>query len=162
METINQINPVKSLLVLTDFTQSAKNAANYALNLALRIKANLVLFNAYSIPDVGYNSWTTRTDGNLSKESVDKLGEETIRLQDLISNNPRTFVPKCGFLSMEGGIADNVNEILEDRKDIIMVIMGGGKGNGREDMLFGLEITEILINVKCPTLIIPNCQYPEF
>ena len=52
METINQINPVKSLLVLTDFSQSAKNAANYALNLALRIKANLVLFNAYSIPDV--------------------------------------------------------------------------------------------------------------
>ena len=43
-----------------------------------------------------------------------------------------------------------------------MVIMGGGKGNGRKDMLFGVEITEILVNVKWPTLIIPNGDYLDF
>lgn len=48
------------------------------------------------------------------------------------------------------------------RSNILMVIMGGGKGNGREDMLFGVEITEILVNVKCPTLIIPNGDYLDF
>ncbi|MEJ7559308.1 MAG: universal stress protein [Pedobacter sp.] len=156
METVKQTNLVKSLLVLTDFSQSAKNAADYAFNLAAKIKADIVLFNAYSIPDVGYDTWPMKNEGDLSTVSVSKLQEETIRLQGLNTSSPGMAIPQCGFLSSEGGIAESVNEIIEDRKDILMVIMGGGKCKGREDMQFGMEITKILVNVKCPTLIIPN------
>jgi nucleotide-binding universal stress UspA family protein len=162
METINETKAAKALLVLTDFSHSAKNAAGYALNLALRTHVDIVLFNAYRIPDVGFDSWPSRNDGNLSQESVTKLQEETDRMNALSKEFTGDFTPKCDFISLEGGIAESVNEIIEDRKNILMVIMGGGKANGREDMRFGVEITEVLVNVKCPTLIIPNCEYVPF
>jgi nucleotide-binding universal stress UspA family protein len=162
MEPLTQSSLIKSLLILTDFSQSAKNAASYAINLAQKLKTDLVLFNAYLIPDREFDSWPMHDEGNLSKESVNKLQEETIRLQTLATTHAETFIPKIAFLSLEGTISENVNAIIDERKDILMVIMGGGKCNGREDMLFGMEITEVLVNVKCPTLIIPNSQYPEF
>jgi nucleotide-binding universal stress UspA family protein len=162
METIKEMNVAKALLVLTDFSQSAKNAVDYALNLALKTHVDIVLFNAYRIPDIGFDSYSTRIEGNLPQESLNRLQEETARVQALSRSYIGEFIPKCDFLSLEGGIAENVNEIIKERKNILMVIMGGGKANGREDMLFGLEITEVLVNVKCPTLIVPNCEYVAF
>jgi len=162
METLNQDTSVKSLLVLTDFSQSAKNAAEYALHLARRIQADVILFNAYLIPDIGFDSWPTGDESNRSKQSLSSLQEESSRLQNLTPDLTGTFTPKCAVLSVEGGMAENVTAIIEDRKDVLMVIMGGGKCNGREDMLFGEEITQILVNVKCPTLIVPNLAYLDF
>ena len=162
METLKQDTSVKVLLVLTDFSQSAKNAAEYAFHLARRIQADLVLFNAYLIPDIGFDSWPTGDESNRSKQSLSNLQEEAERIQRLTPDLMGTFTPKCRFLSIEGGMAENVTAIIEDRKDVLMVIMGGGKCNGREDMLFGEEITQILVNVKCPTLIVPNLEYLDF
>ena len=44
---------MKTLLVATDFSRSAINAANYAAEMALRIKANLMLLHVYQVP-AGY------------------------------------------------------------------------------------------------------------
>ena len=44
---------MKTILVATDFSSSAANAANYAAEMALRIKANLLLLHVYRIP-IGY------------------------------------------------------------------------------------------------------------
>src|SRR5688572_17287919 len=41
---------MKSILVATDFSQSADNAMNYAASLALNLGANLILLHVYQIP----------------------------------------------------------------------------------------------------------------
>ncbi len=41
---------MKNILVLTDFSDTAKAAAKYALKLAIKINANLVLYNTYTVP----------------------------------------------------------------------------------------------------------------
>jgi nucleotide-binding universal stress UspA family protein len=41
---------IKNILVLTDFSQNANSAEEYALQLAIKAKANLILYNAYPLP----------------------------------------------------------------------------------------------------------------
>ena len=157
-----QTNAVKSLLVLTDFSHSAKNAANFALNLAEKLNANIILFNSYLIPDVGFDSWPSKDVASRSKESLDNLESETLRIQETSAIRKNTFKPQIESVSFEGSISENVTEIITEKQNIIMVIMGGGKCNGKDDMDFGIQITDVLVNVKCATLVIPNLEYMEF
>lgn len=45
-----------SVLVLTDFSSIAKHADGYATALAAQVRANVLLFHAYLIPGVGFDS----------------------------------------------------------------------------------------------------------
>ena len=162
METTASIIAEKSILVLTDFSNSAKNAADYAIYLSEKLAANLMLFNAYLIPDVGFDNWPTGNSSEQSNTSIHHLEEESDRLKRVLESRSSRFIPRIETCSSEGGIADNVNEIIKDKAKILMVIMGGGRCNGKEDMHFGIEITEVLVNVKCPTLIVPNLEFLTF
>lgn len=159
MNTVTNFRTPRSILVLTDFSNSAKNAADYATNLAQHVNANVVLLNAYAIPDVGFDSWPIEEEPKYSEESLAKLAEETARLHDIVENQPGVIKPKIESISLEGSIAQNVTTIINEKQDILMVVMGGYKGNGKDDMYFGEEITKILCNVKCPTLIVPEMDY---
>ncbi|SFA45557.1 Universal stress protein family protein [Pedobacter suwonensis] len=41
---------MKTILALTDFSESAENASRYAYELAKRVKAHLMLCNAITVP----------------------------------------------------------------------------------------------------------------
>ena len=41
---------MKTVIVLTDFSPAALNATNYAADMALAIKANILLFHVYQLP----------------------------------------------------------------------------------------------------------------
>ena len=41
---------MKTIIVPTDFSPAALNATNYAADMALAIKANLLLFHVYQLP----------------------------------------------------------------------------------------------------------------
>ena len=41
---------MKTIIVPTDFSPAALNATNYAADMALAIKANILLFHAYQLP----------------------------------------------------------------------------------------------------------------
>ena len=43
---------MKTIIVPTDFSPAATNAMNYAADMALALKAEILLFHAYSIPVV--------------------------------------------------------------------------------------------------------------
>ena len=162
MNTVGQSKPTGSILVLTDFSNGAKNAADYAKDLAQKVHANMILFHAYLIPDVGFDSWPSSDEGSLLKQSQLKLAEETTRLCHNFKNPEGAFKPEIVAMSIEGSIAENVIAIIKDKQDVLMVIMGGGKANGKQDMRFGIAITEVLNNVKCPTLIVPQAEYLTF
>jgi len=148
----------KSILVLTDFSRSAKNAADYAALLAKQLHADILLFNSFLIPDPGFDSWTSADHALLSQQSKMNLDKEVARLDDVIKHYGKEFRPKVNCLSNEGTIAENVCEIITEKKNILMVVMGGCKANGNDDVLFGAEITEVLNKVKCPTMIVPESE----
>lgn len=158
MNTKDIFHTNRSILVLTDFSGSAKNAADYAVLLARQLHANIILFNSYLIPDQGFDSWSSGDQTLLSQQSKISLDKEAARLESIIKDNNKEFKPKINSLNNEGTIAENVCEIITEKKNILMVIMGGCKANGNDDVLFGVEIAEVLNKVKCPTLIIPESE----
>ncbi|MBK6537402.1 MAG: universal stress protein [Ignavibacteria bacterium] len=40
---------MKNILFPTDFSQNAENALNYAIEIARKVRGNLILFHAYSV-----------------------------------------------------------------------------------------------------------------
>jgi len=158
MKTAESIKPIKSILVLTDFSRNAKNATDHAILLAEQLHADILLFNSFLIPDPGFDSWTSGDHALLSQQSKINLDKEVARLDDVMKHYGKEFKPKIHSLSNEGTIAENVCEIITEKKNILMVVMGGCKANGNDDVLFGVEITQILNKVKCPTMIVPESE----
>ena len=72
---------MKTILVLTDFSINADYVAHYALKLAQKIKANLLLCNIYQVPE-----GEEKTDGKAwpmrvcEENSINALGELMSRL----------------------------------------------------------------------------------
>ncbi|MGY4386473.1 nucleotide-binding universal stress UspA family protein [Pedobacter sp. UYP24] len=159
MKNTEETQLTKSILVLTDFSKSAKNAAQYATSLAALLRANVILFNSFLIPDSGFDSWPSDNSGSLSKRSKENLLIEKQRLSNIVASGKGTFKPTIDCIIDEGTIAENVCAILTEKKNIFLVIMGGYKTDVRDDTSFGVEITKILNKVACPTMIIPPSEH---
>ena len=74
---------MKTILVPTDFSKSASNAAEYAVNLAKEIKATVLLFHVYHVP-----VFTSETDimlmtpNDFQKEKEEYLKKEATNLSE--------------------------------------------------------------------------------
>lgn len=162
MKITDKMKPTKSILILTDFSRSAKNASEYGTHLAKQLNANILLFNSFLIPDLGFDSWPSAHHESLLQQSKKSLEEEVARLHGISQHDNEEFETKIDYLSSEGAIAENVSAIIKDKQNIFMVVMGGCKANDNDDILFGVEITEILSKVKCPTVIVPESECFQF
>ena len=156
METKGIQDTHSSILILTDFSKSAKIAAEFGANLAAQLKADLLLFNSFKIPNRSYDSLPSTEDTSLPQKSRECLNIEVARLNEILQVREMQFTPKIDCISKEGSIVENVCTILQEHQNILMVVMGGCKINGHDDVLFGSDITEVLHKVKCPTLIVPE------
>jgi nucleotide-binding universal stress UspA family protein len=156
METTDLTKTNRSILVLTDFSRSAKIAADYGAHLAEQLNADLLLFNSFLIPDAGFDSWPSGDRAPLLQQSQNCLETEVARLHAVLRDTETKFQPKIESISNEGTIAENVCAIIKDKQNILMVVMGGCKATGGDNILLGIEVTEVLNKVKCPTLIVPE------
>ncbi len=150
---------MKTILVLTDFSENSKVAAEIAVKLADRIKAEVMLFNAYvTVPAVSTADalpWPQAYYDGIKLESNTKLEKEFNRLQKIFSSHNYTYNQTAlNYLNADGTLAENVQAILKE-KNVSMIIMGArDKKNG--GVLFGSDINEVLGKVNCPVLIVPK------
>lgn len=138
---------MKTILVPTDFSQSADNAARYAVNLAREMKAKLLLFHVYDIPMVvaGDLAAPLITPNELKKESANLLKKTAANLQKI---SPVEI--KCKVTT---GAA--IDEILAEEKKASFIVMGM-KGAGKlNELIIGSITTGVLKRTKKPLLIIP-------
>lgn len=156
MEATNQ---TKTILVLTDFTNSALNAADYALFLACQLKANILLYHSYYIPATESECLQITDYASLAETSQSNLKKEMNRLENSIKTEIGNFKPEIDCLSEGGGIAENVSNIINERKNILMVVMSGFKARNNDDILFGTEITSVVSKARCPTVIVPEVEF---
>jgi len=153
---------MKTILVLTDFSIRADHAAHYAVKLAQKIKANVLLCNVFLIPSsspmAAQVAWPMENFETLEQDSADDLNEIVSRLNNRLNIetlNSNEFKPKIDFCSKAGFVADTINEIASENH-VVMVVIGTHVNHGLGSFLSGDHARDIIEKAHCPVLLVPD------
>lgn len=146
---------MKNILLLSDFSNNAKNAIHYALHFFKNEKCTFHVMHVHKI-----GSFTSDDLMHSSKESIyesiTKAPKE--KLQALVANLKNTF--NNANYSFETIIdfdvfIDAINQAVINNK-IDFVVMGTNGATGAKEALLGSNTANVIRKVKCKTLIIPE------
>ncbi len=139
---------MQTILIPTDFSAQAQNAAAHAAELARIFKAKLLLFHAYMLP-------TPVSEVPYVMVTVDELQKEN---EQMIKREAESLNQKYGleveWLVRIGIPSDEIKILTEERK-IDLVVMGM-KGVGGLDKLIGSTTVNLIRKVKTPVMVIPE------
>ena len=155
---------MKNILVLTDFSESAKAAEKFALQLAIKMRVNLILYNAYSEPTSfagnGNLVWPHDPPVSLEFRSISNLETRVRELrEELDATSPTIYHPGISHLGESGNLTNELENVIS--KNTVWLVVMGTKGEGFTDDLFGSSVYKVLDSVHCPVLIIPQSAYFE-
>lgn len=138
----------KTILVATDFSDTAEHALDYAIALASKLDAKLYLLNAIAlptfgiVPELGVAATSTMLDGMVAdyQKALDKLiaAKAPAKLHPLMrTGDPRDL------------IVDTATEIGAD-----LIVMGTHGRRGVTRALLGSVAEGVLRHANCPVLTI--------
>ncbi len=149
---------MKTILVLTDFTDKSRRAAAYAFGLAAALNMDLLLFNSYLVPNadmtgVGmappffadYDLYESLSTGQLRKQA-DSLREEM--------RGAGSAGPEIRVANSIGTLGDGIRRLMED-EDIALLVMGSKGTEALTHFLYGADTTEVIRRATCPVLLVP-------
>ncbi|MCW3462671.1 universal stress protein [Chitinophaga nivalis] len=144
---------MKTILVPTDFSDTAYNAATYALELAAQLgTTRIILYHAYElivpIPDIPTSVPMVNPDDlrSASLEGLEKMKKE---LEALLPLNTTLLIRADNTL-----LAATIDEVCkaEGADLIVMGITGGSK---MEEILVGSNTIDVVKHTVCPVMVIP-------
>src|SRR4051812_4275002 len=139
---------MKTILVPTDFSDAAKNAADYAALFTKATDANMILLNVYHYPvpippEGGVPIVTTPFFEEASKAALKK---EALRLKEK-TGIEITTISRLGLA---------VDEILDEEGKADLIIMGMHGVGIVSEALLGSITTSVIKKAKKPVLIVPD------
>jgi len=139
---------MRLILVPTDFSPEARNAALHAAELAKTFNATLYLFHAYLLPSpVSEIPYVMVTVDELQKENELQLKKEAESLRNQFGISVESLV-RIGIPS------DEVKILCEET--VADLIVMGMKGMGGLDKIIGSTTINAVKKVKVPVLIVPH------
>ena len=149
---------MKNILVLTDFSENAKAAEKYALQLAIHVKGNLMVYNTFSRQREkisGNVVWPHSTPSS-ELQSISNLQARVNELNhDLGKTEDNIHKPEIRHFGNEGSLTDKLNEIIAEN-NIWLCVMGTKGESFANNVLFGSNVFNVLEKINCPVLIIPK------
>jgi nucleotide-binding universal stress UspA family protein len=151
---------MKTILVLTDFSIRADHAAHYALKLAQKIKANLLICNVFLAPAdepmTAQIAWPIGNYETFEDDSMNDVSELAGRLNQQLDKNltDGEFRPSIETASIAGSVTDTLNNIVASNHILLAVISTHG-ANGLGSFLLGNHARDIIEDANCPVLLIP-------
>lgn len=149
---------MKKILVLTDFSENAKAAEKYALQLAIHVNGNLILYNTYSRQREkisGNVVWPHSTPSS-ELQSISNLQARVNELNhDLRKIKDNIHKPEIRHLGNAGSLPGKLNEIIAEN-NIWLCVMGTKGESFANNALFGSNVFKVLEEINCPVLIIPK------
>jgi nucleotide-binding universal stress UspA family protein len=149
---------MKTMLLLTDFSEEAFRAAEYACELAdcFQVK-RIVIYNAY-LPVMAYAASTdgagiASNDQQLYLQSMESLALWQDRIKPMVAKNVSVEIVA------EGGGILGISEWIKEQsntEDPGLIVMGISHKSGLEKFLMGSATTEVLRKNEWPVLIVPE------
>ncbi len=134
------------ILIPTDFSKNAFNAARFGANLAMHVGGKVTLLNAYQLKYTNASLFVD-FDDSAKAYSLEELEEDKEKLQNEF--------PHLSISSkLDLGSLDNVIESIKDDYDL--VVMGTKGRSGIEAVLIGSETAKVIGNTSIPVLAIPS------
>ena len=149
---------MKTILVPTDFSDTAYNAAMYALALSKSLgAARIVLYHAYElivpIPDV---------PTMIPMVNPDDLREASMEGLEKMKNELGALVPAETSLVIRADntlLAATIEEVCKN-EEADLIVMGITGGSKLEEVLVGSNTIDVVKNTSYPVLIVPgNARY---
>lgn len=150
---------MKKLIILTDFSKTASNAANIAFEIAIKLHLDVLLVNSYLTPVAIF---AAEGEGRapfdmsiIAHASENGLKKEAKRLCRVIDSKPaggrKTVVETISTL-------ESVHEVitrLTKSKEVKLVV--AGVHESRFPFIFsGMDVHQLLQELNCPLLIVPK------
>ena len=153
---------MNTILVPTDFSIPADNAAQYALQLAMRMKTGIKLCHALKIPVeapmAAQVAWPLEDYVSLKNEANDQLSLLAEKLEkdieEQISSLPASYQPKVHYTS-EVGAADDVIRNVFDEQKMTLVVMGMSGAGPLSRFFLGSTSRDLIDKATFPVLLIP-------
>jgi nucleotide-binding universal stress UspA family protein len=144
---------METILLPTDFSPTAKNAALYALKLAEQLGVKkLVLYHSYEIP-VTIDPLVPGIQ-MLDMESLKQGGEEAVNNLALQLKDFAGSI-QIDTINEYGALADGLDEVGA-RTNAGLVVMGITGGGILEEKLIGSNALSVAKHTKVPVIIVPS------
>ncbi len=143
---------MKKIIVPTDFSEVSLNAAEFAMDMAMAINADILLFNAYQIP-IAYSRETP-----LILLSVDELKKASEAQLNALKGKIDQHTSGRITVSTEARMGDTIDELQKICGEIqpFLVIMGAIGKTGIERIVFGSTALSAIRHLEWPVICIPS------
>lgn len=153
---------MKTILIPTDLSPAADNAARYALRLATSLKTDVKLFNAVKVPAEAHMAaqvaWPLE-DYQTIKTDVEhelRIFAERLLLELQEQNDLHTmYSPNITYCCGVGPVPDAVRSLTSDHA-IGMIAMGTHATNGLTRFFAGSTSRDMIDKTDVPLLLIPS------
>lgn len=150
---------MKTVLILTDFSENANHAAKSAAKIVAKLNADILLYNTcynHSIlPTYAGGPWVVEEFGFLKDEGEAHLDRLAIQLEQLITSiSPDGFKPKIAYQCGEGPLGKNIATILQENQ-VDLIVIGSRSDSTINHLIFGSDTMDVIRHASCPVLVIP-------
>lgn len=148
---------MKTILVPTDFSETANNATAYAVEIAKRMDAKVTLFHVYHHPPLVLELPMEALSIQAIEESaIQRLNNKRLELRE-------KYGPEIG-IDFDSGFGSEVHQILRytEQYKFDMIVMGMHGASAITEKLIGSITTAVIKHAICPVLAIEkNIKFRE-
>ncbi len=138
---------ISTILLATDFLQSSRLALDYAVALAHRVGAQLMIVNAFELgPEANVVEHVEHIPSRTRQDAE-------ARLQTFVAGSDRAGVPADAVL-VEGAVPNAILSAVDKFKADLLVLGTQGVHRGLGHLLIGSNTEAIMLRSTCPTLTI--------
>ena len=140
---------MKTILVPIDYSPTATNAAEYAIEIAKLTKGKIILLHVFDVPvavtDMPVVITTFDDFEKIKKEQLKKYESE------LIAKHGKSV--SISSILKPGFITDEINDVVKEKK-IDLIIMGLTGAGRLSELVIGSNVSRVIKNIDCPTITI--------
>ena len=141
---------MENILAAIDFSDSSKNAASYAANIAGYFGAKLTLFHAYHIP-------TLTVEMGYMPPMVDLRADREEEIKKWVTGLSNTYKGiDIDYYMGVGLAADLIEEAAREKQCDLIVVGLSGQNDKIKEHIFGSVATKVAETSKIPVLIVPE------
>lgn len=149
---------MKTILVPTDFSETANIARDYAIQIAKVLNAEIILLNTFHIPYSGASSGTLVNLDKVALEESEKAMSNQVEYLNL-NYADITFKTLC----KPGLLLDSVKRIGKNR-EVDLIVMGTTGASGVIENYLGSNTSSLVGSINIPIIAVPQnaaINFPE-